>query len=133
MHIRRCFRRRHGRGDGLKVLAFMAAGDLMANTPIDFLLEGSDMELISVYVDTATQILPDLPAHDVAFVAVGESEANEPVLRNLQRLLLFEVDVAMIVHDMDPADAFPVQAATEYVCGLMEERSTSRNSQIAYG
>ena len=87
LQIAKCFRRRHGRGDGLKVLAFMAPGDFMANTPIDFLLEGSDMELISVYVDAATQTLPDLPGHDVAFVAVGESEANEPVLRNLQRLL----------------------------------------------
>lgn len=46
------------------------------------------MELISVYVDAATQTLSDLSEHDVAFVAIGESEANEPVLRNLQRLLV---------------------------------------------
>lgn len=85
--MQKCFRCLHGRGDGLKVLAFMAAGDLMANTPIDFLLEGSDMELITFYVDAAMPALPDLPHHDVAFVAVGESEANGPVLQNLQRLL----------------------------------------------
>ncbi len=85
--IERCFTQAIGRGDGLRVLAFMAAGDFMANTPVDFLLEGSDAALIMVFVDADTRSLGNLPEHDVAFIAIGELEANRPVLDNLARLL----------------------------------------------
>jgi hypothetical protein len=77
----------HGTGEGLRVLAIMTAGDMAANTPIDFLLEGSDMTLYLVYVDADTKALPPLPECDVAFMAVGESPANQPVLANVARLL----------------------------------------------
>ncbi len=59
----------------------------MANTPIDFLMEGSNAVLTLYYVDGQTPDLRDVPEHDVAFIAVGESEANAPVLANLERLL----------------------------------------------
>ena len=85
--LSRLFQRVHGRGDGLKVLVFMAEGDFMANTPVDFLMEGSNATLWIVYVDGETPELPDLPEHDVAFVAIGESEAAIPALENLNRLL----------------------------------------------
>lgn len=85
--LSRLFQRVHGRGDGLKVLVFMAEGDFMANTPIDFLMEGSNATLWILYVDEETRALPDLPEHDVAFIAIGESEAAIRVLENLSRLL----------------------------------------------
>ncbi len=87
LSLSRCFQRVHGRGDGLKVLVFAAEGDFMANTPIDFLMEGSNATLSMVYVDGETRDLRDLPGHDVAFVAIGESEANIAALENLDRLL----------------------------------------------
>jgi hypothetical protein len=87
LKLRRCYARAHDSGDGLKVLAFVAEGDFMANTPIDFLMEGSNAVLTLVYIDGQTPDLRDLPEHDVAFIAVGESEANGPVLANLERLL----------------------------------------------
>ena len=87
LRMRRCYYRLYGRGDGLRVLAFVTAGDFMANTPVDFLLEGSNIRLWMVYIDAETQTLADLPEHDVAFQAIGESEANLPILRNLERLL----------------------------------------------
>ena len=87
LKLRRCYARTHGSGDGLNVLAFVAEGDFMANTPIDFLMEGSNAVLTLVYIDGQTPDLRDLPEHDVAFIAVGESEANGPVLANLERLL----------------------------------------------
>jgi hypothetical protein len=76
-----------GSGAGLRVLVFMTAGDLMANTPIDFLLEGADATLLLHYVDADTETLSDVPPHDIAFIAVGESTENRPVLANLERLL----------------------------------------------
>jgi hypothetical protein len=87
LEISRNFEVRHGRGTGPRVLVFVTAGDFMANTPIDFLVENSDATLLLHYVDADTKNLDDIPAHDVAFVAVGESEANLPVLKNLERLL----------------------------------------------
>ena len=47
----------HGTGLGLRSLAFVTAGDFMANTPLDFLLQGSDAVLILHFVDITT---PDL-------------------------------------------------------------------------
>ncbi len=87
LKLRRCYARAHGGGDGLKVLAFVAEGDFMANTPIDFLMRGSNAVLMLYYVDSQTPDLRDLPEHDVAFIAIGESETNVPVLANLERLL----------------------------------------------
>ena len=76
------YRRICGEG-GLRVLVFMTAGDLMANTPIDFLLEEADLELTLVYVDEVVPDFASLPAHDVAFLAVGESETSGPLLARL--------------------------------------------------
>ncbi len=87
LQLRRYYRRMHGRGNGLEVLALVTGGDFMANTPIDFLMEGSDAILSMLYVDGLTPHLRDVPRHDVAFIAVGESEANITVLENLERLL----------------------------------------------
>jgi hypothetical protein len=87
LDIARSYRIQNGNGSGVKVLAFVTAGDFMANTPIEFLLENSDTTLLLHYVDADTRDLADVPDHDVAFVAVGESAANLPVLENLERLL----------------------------------------------
>jgi len=87
LDVGRVYRRPHGRGDGLKVVAYVTLGDFMANTPIDFLLAGSDMELSLCFVDAQTQDLSHAPAHDVAFLAVGESAENRAVLDTCARLL----------------------------------------------
>ena len=78
---------RHGRGTGLRILAFVTAGDFMANTPLDFLLNGSDAVLLLHFVDANTRALDDLPPHDVAFMAIGESPENAETLLVMTRLL----------------------------------------------
>ena len=78
---------RAGGADGLRVLAIMAPGDTMANTPLDFLLEGSGAGLISVYAGPGGELPGAVPDHDVAFLAVGESEANRPILLGLAERL----------------------------------------------
>ncbi|MGU3496540.1 tetratricopeptide repeat-containing protein [Xanthobacteraceae bacterium A53D] len=85
--IARRFHRTYGKGGGLRVAAFVTAGDLMANTPLDFLLTGSDFELDLIYVDGETADLAHVPPHDVAVVAVGESPENQEVLARLGSLL----------------------------------------------
>ena len=54
-------------------MVVMAPGDMTANTPVDCMLEDSDIEMTQLYV-TPGQLLPALPDHDLIFVAVGESD-----------------------------------------------------------
>lgn len=85
--LRRDFCVVHGNGQGPRLLAFVTPGDFMANTPLDFLLVDSDCVLWLHYVDAETTELGDLPAHDVAFMAIGESTENASVLARMQTLL----------------------------------------------
>lgn len=71
---------------GLRLLALAVPGDTMANTPLDFLLEGSNIELLTLYVGAGYPLPNPLPDHDLAFLAIGESEANQPVLAALKDL-----------------------------------------------
>ncbi len=84
--VRKLFRRSAAGASALKLLAIVTVGDLMANTPLDFLLEGADVELISLYVVPGEPI-PEPPEHDVAFLAIGESEANRAALDAIEPLL----------------------------------------------
>lgn len=74
-------------GSSFTVLAFVAPGGFMANTPIDFLLADRDVTLILHYVDERTADLTDLPPHDLAFLAVAESPDNRAILDRLGPLL----------------------------------------------
>jgi hypothetical protein len=78
----RCFRTTHGAGR-LRVLAFMAPGDLTANTPIDFLLEDSDVELTVYYLDGALPAPSEVPDHDIAFLAIGQADEDSNALAAL--------------------------------------------------
>ena len=66
----------------LRLLVVMAPGDNTSNTPVDCLVENSGVDLAWLYVRPG-QPLPSLPPHDVAFVAIGESPDNHPLLESL--------------------------------------------------
>ena len=59
---------REGRGR-LTALIYSAAGDMGANTPVDFLLRNSDFNVLHLYLDPAVPPPAVLPHHDVAFCA----------------------------------------------------------------
>ena len=80
---RRGYRTVHGTGRALKVLAFQAPGDLMTNTPLDFLLEGSDVELTTWYVDAALPSPDEVPEHDVAVLAISQADDGSAALARL--------------------------------------------------
>lgn len=84
--MQRSFGITHGAGKGPRVLALVTAGNFMANTPIDFLLRGSDAVLILHFID-AHSGLGDLPEHDVAFMAIGESPENAQLLAAMPEIL----------------------------------------------
>src|SRR6201996_9451286 len=79
----RFYRTVHGTGAGPKILAFMTPGDLMANTPIDFLLEGSDAEVTVCYVTDSLPSPAEVPEHDVAFLAISQAADGSAALAKL--------------------------------------------------
>lgn len=73
-----------GQGDGgVRLLAFAAPGDLMANVPIPFLVENSDIRLDVMYVVPGQELPATVPDHDLAMVIVGESDENRPILERI--------------------------------------------------
>src|SRR6202048_145744 len=58
----------------LRVLALAAAIDIGGNTPIEFLLEESGIELLTLYVIPGVGLPATLPEHDVAIVIASDSE-----------------------------------------------------------
>ena len=64
----------------LRVLMFVGPGDFMANIPVQFLLEGSNIALDLVYVRPGEPLPAQLPEHDLAIVGVAESDESREIL-----------------------------------------------------
>jgi hypothetical protein len=68
----------------LRVLALLAPGDLMANTPLDFITMHLDVRLDLLFVVPGRPLPAVVPDHDVAFFAA--SDADPDILQRLARL-----------------------------------------------
>jgi hypothetical protein len=66
------FRIRATEAGRLRILAFCAPGDLMTNTPLEFLATGAGVRLDLVFVNPNKPLPEFLPDHDIAFCAVSE-------------------------------------------------------------
>lgn len=71
----------------IKLLVLMTNGDLMANTPVEFLVENADIDLQMLYVGEGIPALEELPEHDVLFVAIGEADSKHELLLGLEDIL----------------------------------------------
>jgi glutathione synthase/RimK-type ligase-like ATP-grasp enzyme len=69
----------------LRVLALAAAMDMGGNTPIEFLLEDSGIELVTLYVVAGVELPVPLPDHDVAIVIASDSEECREALQKIDR------------------------------------------------
>ena len=58
----------------LRLLALMAPGDLMVNTPLDFITAHLDVRLDLMFVVPGKPLPERMPDHDVAYFAVSESD-----------------------------------------------------------
>ncbi len=74
----------HSPVHSLRVLALCAPGDLMVNTPLDFITNELDIRLDLLFIRPGEKLPPRVPDHDVAFFAI--SEADPPLLRRLRHL-----------------------------------------------
>jgi hypothetical protein len=68
----------------LRVLAVMAPGDFIVNTPLDFITTHLDVRLDLLFARPGEPLPVAMPEHDVAFFAV--SEADLPTLHRLAPL-----------------------------------------------
>jgi hypothetical protein len=87
LSIARVYRQTAAGEGGLRLLAFMAPGDFLANTPLEFMLQDSDVTLDMLYLVPGWPLPQPLPAHDVAIVAATELQENRAVLDQLAALL----------------------------------------------
>ncbi len=71
----------------LRLMALAAPGDIGTNTPLEFLLEGGDVALDTLYVVPDRAPVAALPEFDLAIVAVGEADSNRPVLDEIVDLV----------------------------------------------
>ncbi len=69
----------------LRVLALAAAIDMGGNTPIEFLLEESGFELLTLYVIPGVGLPALLPDHDVAIVIASDSDECRDALDIIER------------------------------------------------
>jgi hypothetical protein len=67
----------------LRVLALAAATDMGSNTPIEFLLEESGIELMTLYVVPDVELPMPLPDYDIAIVIASDSEDCRDALRQI--------------------------------------------------
>ena len=85
LKLQRVYRQLATRGasEPLRLLAFMAPGDFKANLPVEFLLLESNIQLDMLYVMPGEPLPDVIPDHDVALVAIAESDQAQPLLRDL--------------------------------------------------
>jgi hypothetical protein len=88
LDIRQIYRLRcSGDPAGIRLLAIMSPGDLTENNALEFLVEGSDIALDIWYVGLDRPMPATLPDHDLAMVAVCETERNLPLLAHIGNLV----------------------------------------------
>jgi hypothetical protein len=72
---------------GIHLLAMVSPGDLSENNTVELLIEGSDITLDMLYVAPGLPLPSTLPDHDLAMVAVCETDRNRPLLKDLETLV----------------------------------------------
>jgi hypothetical protein len=70
----------------LRVLALAVASDIGANTPLEFLIEGQDIALATLYLGADIPLPAQIPAHDMAIVVAPASEDGAHALATIEKL-----------------------------------------------
>jgi glutathione synthase/RimK-type ligase-like ATP-grasp enzyme len=70
----------------IRLLALMGAGIQNTNTPLDYLIENSDIQLDLLYIVPDVPLPEPLPEHDVAIIAPGESDQSRPILERIAEI-----------------------------------------------
>ena len=87
LKLQRLYRLEGPEQPAIRLLALMAPGDMLDNTPLEFLIEHSDIQLDLLYLLPDHPLPTEMPEHDVVMVAIGESDKNRALLDQAQALL----------------------------------------------
>ncbi len=87
LRLQRVFRIQGAQAPLLRLLVVMGPGQMQDNTPIEFVLHGSAIQTEILYLLPDESLPAVLPAHDLAFIAIGESSRNVPLLAKLDAAL----------------------------------------------
>ncbi len=71
----------------IKLLAIFAAGDLMTNTPLEFLAQGAGFSMQILYVGTDLAVPDTIAEYDIAIVAISELDRNLASLHHAAKLI----------------------------------------------
>ena len=71
----------------LRVLALAAVMDIGGNTPLEFLLQGSDIALATFYVVSGMTLPDPMPDHDVAIVVAPDGDAARASMLAIEALV----------------------------------------------
>ena len=71
----------------IRLLAIAAPMDIGGNTPVEFLLDGSNIELITLYVVPGLPLPESIPDHDVAMVVAPDDARSRQALDDMKTLL----------------------------------------------
>jgi hypothetical protein len=81
----RLFRSSTAKGPAkVRLLALAGMTDIGGNIPLEFLLQNSDIELVTLYITPGTPLPEPLPAHDVALVSVGYADTMIETIEELE-------------------------------------------------
>lgn len=80
LKIQQSFRISGGEPASLRVLVIKVPGDLMANTPVECILEDAGFTLDVLYVGEELPWPTVISEHDLVFVAISEADAHRTVL-----------------------------------------------------
>ena len=83
LQLRRIYRIKGKPDPKLRLLVVMGPGNMQDNTPIEFVLHGCHVQTDILYLLPDDDAPLELPAHDVTFIAIGESGKNVALLKNL--------------------------------------------------
>lgn len=85
----RLFRTRREAPSKKTLLVLAAPIHMGGNTPVEFLLENSEFEIITYYVVPGMEDMQSIPEHDVAFVAApGDSGITRQFIEEIDRLTI---------------------------------------------
>lgn len=71
---------------GPRILAIKGPGEVMWNTPLEFLVEDSDITLDMLYLAPELPVPEGVPDHDVLMIAVAQCDRNRTLLASLADL-----------------------------------------------
>jgi len=133
----------------IRLLVIMGACDLLSNTPVECLLEHSDIDLEMLYITPDSTFPEMVPDHDVLFVAVSESDKNKyllrdlaemvrnwprPVLNSPSRIALLPRDItSALLSELSGVNMPPAKRVSRHVLAAIATQQTTLKSVLAQG